>query len=158
MASRFVFVPVLSAVEEDYPAILCAVAGNLLPSAEWDAASEVVQNAARLFFEKGASPRVMRTIISSKIATGKGRQPAQLLRQAAEDCAPQHPRDRAGAEYADLFAISVCSDLSMLPWHGRITEYPLPAYLKGIVSEADGSVDLERLHQRIKELKPHVNV
>lgn len=158
MSSRFVFVPVLSAVAEDYPAILCSVAANLLPDAEWDSSWSAVIDAARVFFEKGASPRMMRTILSSKIAVGDDRQPLQILRQAAADCAPQHPRDRAGAEYADLFAISVCSDLSMLPWHGRISEYPLPAYLKNIVSDVDGTIDIERLHRRIEELKPHVNV
>jgi hypothetical protein len=46
----------------------------------------------------------------------------------------------------------------MLPWHERITEYPLPPYLKGIISETDGSIDLDRLAHRIGELKPHVNV
>ncbi|HPA16147.1 MAG TPA: hypothetical protein PLU30_00270 [Verrucomicrobiae bacterium] len=158
MASRFMFIPVLSAVEEDYPAILCAVAAHLLPDVAWDPAGTLLRDAAQLFFRKGASPRVMRTIISSKIATGKGSQPQSLLLQAAIDCAPQHPRDRAGAEYADLFAISVCSDLSMLPWHERITDYPMPPYLKGIVSETDGGIDVERLNQRIEELKPHVNV
>lgn len=158
MASRFLFVPVLSAVAEDYPAILAAVASSLLPEVDWDPEAGSVADAARLFYQKGASPRVMRTIISSKLATGKGRQPLQLLQQAAADCAPQHPRDRAGAEYADLFAISVCSDLAMLPWHGRISDYPLPPYLKGIVSESDGSIDTERLTRRIEELEPHVNV
>jgi AAA+ superfamily predicted ATPase len=158
MASRFLFVPVLSAVTEDYPAILSAIASNLLPDFEWDADATVVKDAARVFFQKGASPRVMRTIISSKIATEKNRQPLQLLQQAAADCAPQHPRDRAGAEYADLFAISVCSDLAMLPWYGRISNYPLPDYLRGIVSDADGSIDLDRLNRRIEKLKPQVNV
>lgn len=158
MASRFVFVPVLSAVEEDYPAILCAVASNLLPDAEWHAEDAIVKEAASFFFRKGASPRVMRTIISSKLATGKGNSPLQLLKQAAIDCAPQHPRDRAGAEYADLFAISVCSDLAMLPWHDRASSYPFPEYLRAIVSERDGDIDRDRLHRRIQELEPQVNV
>ena len=158
MASRFEFIPVLSAIEEDYPAILCAVASNLLAEVEWDPTCNAVQEAARIFFQKGASPRVMRTIISSKIFTSSGCNPASLLQEAARDCSPQHPRDRAGAEYADLFAISVCSNLAMLPWHGRITDYPLPQYLKGIVSEDDGSIDKDRLTARLEELEPDVNV
>jgi hypothetical protein len=46
----------------------------------------------------------------------------------------------------------------MLPWHGCIADYPLPESLRGIVSEQDGSIDLDRLHHRLEELKPHVNV
>ena len=159
MASRFIFVPVLSAVEDDYPAILQAVASHLRPDLDWDIERGDLRDAARIFFQKGATPRVMRTMISSKIATrGRDADTTRLLREAAADCAMQHPRDRAGAEYADIFAISVCTDHAMLPWWGRITDYPLPAYLKGIVSEADGSIDMERLSHRIEELKPHVNV
>jgi AAA+ superfamily predicted ATPase len=162
MASRFMYVPVLSAVKEDYPEILCAIISSLLPEVDWDPSSPTVRSAAGLFFRKGASPRVMRTIVSSKIATGGGRQSESLLQQAAKDCAPQHARDRAGAEYADLFAISVCSDFAMLPWYGRITDYPIPPYLNGIVSDQisadEGHIDQERLTRRLEELKPHVNV
>ena len=160
MASRFMYVPVLSAVEDDYPDILCAIASRLLPSVEWDPANSIVKSAASRFFRKGAVPRVMRSILSSKISSGCA--PGDLLTQAAADCAPQHPRDRAGAEYADLYAISVCSDFAMLPWHGCINDYPIPAYLKGIVSDQigadDGNIDQERLTRRLEELKPHVNV
>ncbi len=162
MASRFMYVPVLSAVEEDYPEILCAIISNLLPEVDWDPTSSAVRTAAELFFRKGSSPRVIRTIVSSKIATNGGCQSEQLLQQAAADCAPQHPRDRAGAEYADLYAISVCSDFAMLPWYGRITDYPIPRYLQGIVSDQisaeEGHIDQDRLTQRLEELKPHVNV
>jgi len=158
MASRFMFVPVLSAVADDYPGILVAIASHLLPEADWDAESSLVKTAAHLFYEKGATPRTIRTIISSKKSTGMGKRPEELLRLAAEDCTHQHPRDRAGAEYADLYAISVCTDKALYPWHERITEYQLPAYLKGIVSEKDGSVDPILLQRQIDKLKPQVNV
>lgn len=158
MASRFLFVPVLSAVEEDYPAILCAMATALMPNSEFDPMDAALRTAAETFFRKGASPRIMRTLIASKIATANGRSSAQLLQHAAADCAPQHPRDRAGGEYADLFAISVCSDLSMLPWHGRVSDYPFPEYLSAIVNDRSGEIDRDRLQRRIQELKPQVNV
>jgi hypothetical protein len=158
MASRFLFVPVLSAVEEDYPEILCGVASNLLPEIDWDPEEKCVVDAARTFHAKGASPRVMRSLISSKIATLGAVTSTQIVERAATACAPQDPRDRASAEYADLFAIRVCSDLEMLPWWGRISEYPLPGYLRGIVNDQDGTVDMERLNRRIKELEPNANV
>ncbi len=158
MASRFLFVPVLSAVEDDYPSILCSVAEGLLPQMDWDAEDQTIKEAAGIFHRKGASPRVMRTLIASKIATTRTTNGGELVKRAAQACAMQDPRDRASAEYADLFAIRVCSDLEMFPWHGRITDFPLPNYLRGIVSETDGSIDQECLNQRIQELKPLVNV
>jgi ATPase family associated with various cellular activities (AAA) len=158
MASRFLYVPVLSAVMEDYPEILCAVAASLLPGLDWDHEDTIIRDAAMLFHRKGASPRVMRTLISSKIGTSEGVVGPALLKRAASACAPQDPRDRASAEFADLFAIRACSDLEMLPWYGRLTDYPLPTYLKGIIDETTGEPDPEALNRRIEELKPHVNV
>jgi hypothetical protein len=159
MSSRFLFVPVLSPVECDYPQILCSIASRLLADRDWDAESDETIESARVFFEKGATPRQIRAMLSSKISSGEaGRSEGDLLLQAAKDCAAQHPRDRLSAEYADLFAISVCSDLSMLPWHGCISDYPVPRYLKDIVSQADGSIDVELLQHRIQELAPLVNV
>ena len=158
MASRFLYVPVLMAVKEDYPEILCAVAASLLPQIDWDAANGEILDAAMLFHQKGASPRIMRSLISSKISTWQGNAGPALLKRAATACSPQDPRDRASAEYADLFAIRACSDLEMFPWYGRISNYPLPNYLKGIVDEGSGDIDMELLNRRINELKPHVNV
>lgn len=157
LGSRFLFVPVLSALEEDYPAILCSIAANLLPDEEWDATDPQLAAAAREFHRKGASPRVMRTLISSKIATVAKLQGPSLLLRAAKACAPQDPRSRASAEYADLFAIRKCSDLEMLPWHGRFADYPLPDYLQGIVT-GDTEIDHEALDRRLAELEPIANV
>jgi hypothetical protein len=159
MASRFLFLPVLSALEEDYPAILTTIAAGFFPEETWETDDKVIQAAACLFYRKGATPRTMRTLIAAKLACQVDALPdPALLLRAAEACALQDPRDRAGAEYADLFAIRACSDLEMLPWHGCIADYPLPESLRGIVSEQDGSIDLDRLHHRLEELKPHVNV
>ena len=158
MASRFLYVPVLSAIEDDYPEILCAVAASLMPEGDWDPGNSVIREASMTFHRKGASPRTMRTLISSKISTTDGGLNQALLLRAANACAPQDPRDRASAEFADLFAIRACSDLEMLPWHGRLTEFPLPAYLKEIIDESTGEPDPEALNRRIEELKPNVSV
>jgi len=158
MGSRFLFVPVLSAIEEDYPEILCAIAASLLPGEEWDHENKQIIEAAREFHRKGASPRVMRSLVSSKIATSSKLQGPALLARAAKACAPQDPRSRASAEYADLFAIRKCSDLEMLPWHGRVSDYPMPAYLEDIVVGVDGEIDHDRLNDRIQELEPIANV
>jgi hypothetical protein len=162
MASRFIYLPVLQAVEEDYPAIVCAIASRLVPDADWNPEDAAVCHASAVFFRKGASPRVIRSIISSKLATSPTLRPTELLLRASADCAPQHPRDRAGSEYADLYAISVCSDFAMLPWHGCISDYPIPPYLSEIVTDRvgpdEGHIDRDRLAHRLEELRPHVNV
>jgi hypothetical protein len=158
MASRFLYVPVLSAIADDYPDILCAVAASLLPEVDWNPRDATIREAAMIFHRKGASPRVMRTLISSKIGTSGESGGVTLILRAAKACAPQDPRDRASAEYADLFAIRACSDMEMLPWHGRMTDYPLPDYLKSVIDQNTGEPDPEQLNQRIEELKPHVNV
>jgi hypothetical protein len=158
MASRFFYVPVLSAIKEDYPDILCAVAAGLLPEVEWDHKNQTIHEAAMTFHRKGASPRVMRTLIASKIGTTDTRPSPSLLLHAAKSCAPQDPRDRASAEYADLFAIRACSDMEMLPWFGSMRDYPLPDFLKGIIDVSSGEPDPEALNRRIEELKPNVNV
>lgn len=134
------------------------MAASLLPGIDWDPSNTTTREAATLFHRKGASPRIMRMLISSKIGTTDGSPSPSLLLHAAKSCAPQDPRDRASAEYADLFAIRACSDLERLPWFGRMTDYPLPAYLKEIIDEATGEPDPEALNRRIEELKPHVNV
>jgi hypothetical protein len=100
----------------------------------------------------------MRSLVSTKIATSSSLQGPALLARASKACAPQDPRSRASAEYADLFAIRKCSDLEMLPWHGRVSDYPMPAYLKDIVVGADGEIDHDRLNARIHELESIANV
>lgn len=158
MASRFIYVPVLAAVREDYPQIVCAIAerldGNFQLSPEDDAAI----GAAETFFIKGASPRMIRAILASKLSSSDGGIGTDLLIRAAEACAPISYRDRLSAEYADLSAIQVCSDLEFLPWYGRTENYPFPESLRDIVDPVDGSIDYERLSRRLEELKPNVNV
>lgn len=155
MASRFLYVPVLSPPLEDYPDILAAVCESLGATIgqEWQAA---IDQAARLFYEKGATPRVMRNLLNGKRGlTGTPLSPDLILR-AANSCNSISARDRASSEYADLSAIDVCSDLDLLPWLGDST-YPLPVYLKHLVA-VDGTVDKEGLQRRMAELKPLVNV
>jgi hypothetical protein len=155
--SRFDFVPVLQALEDDYPLILASLAEQVMPEVEWDPASPAITTAARILHGKGIVPRVIRQMLSTKLAL-VGSSSEEVIKLAAEHAAPQDPVARASAEYADLSAILLCKDLSWLPWHGEISNYPLPAYLRGIVSDRDGSVDRDRLQARIKELEPLANV
>jgi len=157
MASRMFYLPVLMAVREDYPEILAAVTEDLFDNGMLDPSEDWLIQAAHQFHDKGASPRVMRTLIGGKIAMLGVSSDKEVITRAAASCAPQDPRDRMSAEYADLFAIRACSDLELLPWYGE-QDYPFPAYLKNLVDSSTGEVDLDRLNSCIQELEPHVNV
>ena len=158
MASRFLFVPVLSALEEDYPEILCAIASRLVSTADWNPADPEVIAAALEFFRKGATPRVIRSLICARASSGDDPHDVKMLARAAKACATLDPRSRCSAEYADLYAIRKCSDLEMLPWHGRAGDYPWPAYLKPLVDQRTGEVDMGALDHRLNELKQIVNI
>jgi len=60
-------------------------------------------------------------------------------------------------EYMALTAIRMCSFSFLLPWRTfdgrRRTDYELPKYLKGIVDEATGEVDIMALDRRLSELR-----
>jgi len=42
----------------------------------------------------------------------------------------------------------------MLPWHGRVSDYSMPAYLKDIVVGAEVETDHDRNSDRIQEVEP----
>ena len=59
-------------------------------------------------------------------------------------------------EFIALTTIRMTSFSFLLPWRtfdGRRTDYELPEYLKGIVDEATGEVDIMALHRRLAELR-----
>jgi transitional endoplasmic reticulum ATPase len=60
-------------------------------------------------------------------------------------------------EFIALTAIRMTSFNFLLPWRTfdgrRRTDYELPEYLKGIVDETSGEVDLMALHRRLSELR-----
>ncbi len=59
-------------------------------------------------------------------------------------------------EFIALTAIRMTSFGFLLPWRtwqGRRHDYEIPEYLKGIVDESTGEVDLMALHRRLSELR-----
>ncbi len=132
------------------------MAASLLPEVDWDSNDQTIKDAASVFYRKGASPRGMHQLVSSKIALMDGSSGPFFAssRNSVRGKRIERPRKRW---IRRPLCDPSCSDLEMLPWHDRISDYPLPAYLRGIVSERDGDVDKDRLDHRIEELKPHVN-
>lgn len=155
MLSRFLVVPVLFPLAEDYADIVLATAMRVAPCVELDPTDEQIVLAARLFYEKGASPRdVRRALGHAQLLTGRLDADAVLF-AARDQCAST---SRASSIYADLWAVQCCSQKSLFPWYDDLAGYPFPAHLVGIVDPRTGDKDESELHKRIEELRPYANV
>lgn len=156
MRSRFIVIPVLSPLEEDYPQILLALAKRITPECEIDPESQKIKEAAACFYAKGANPRRMRSALSNAlILSERSVLDVNSILFAAHDLCPAS--DTASGMYADLQAIRYCTSMSFLPWSGT-DDYKFPHYLKGIVNESNGEIDISALERKIDELKAHANV
>lgn len=156
LASRFLFLPVLSPVADDYPHILQSIIASLRLDAAIEPNSAIIKEAGGIFYEKRITPRGMRAELVGLLGETGGKLDADLLREAASDACETQPRARMAAEFADLAAIRATTRRSFFPWHGE-PDYPLPPYLSAIVHR-DGSLDWEALDARLAELRPHVSL
>ena len=86
---------------------------------------------------------------------------------AAEYATPLDHASRLSAQYSDLYAIHLSSSKLLLPWY-RETDpqthafeidknYPFPDYIRDILDD-NYEVDPKKLHTKLEELKPYVNV
>jgi hypothetical protein len=153
MCSRFTLIPVLGPLCSDYPAIIKAIATRMVPGHSLTV--EALRDAGTRFFEKGATPREIRTALG--LALLRSRElTAELVAEAAWDVCVVS--DRASADYADLWAVRTCTSKRFFPWNGREASYPFPQHLDGIVDRKTGELDLESLDNRIAALKPKANL
>jgi hypothetical protein len=166
---RFVVIVVPPPSAGDYPAIIAALARRIDPAANIDEDAEQVLVAARIFHERGATARHMRSQLSSAKLLSSRLTPDTVL-FAAKDF--RGTADPLSAAFAELTAIRACSSSYLLPWTrdvinpttGHITgvemdpAYSLPSYLDGVVDRATGDVDSTELEKRIQEMRPHANV
>ncbi len=155
MRSRFTVIPVLHPLAEDVPGILTAVAAQVIPGTELDPEDPQVQEAARVFYEKGANPRHIRASLSIAVVLKGNLDPQSILFAAHDLCSST---DLASATYADYWAIRCCSSYSFYPWSADPAAYPFPKHLTDIVNSQTGEVRLSELSRRIEELRPHANL
>jgi hypothetical protein len=156
MRSRFVIIPVLQPLKEDFPQIIAALAKRIAPDCDVHAYDQQVIEAADIFYLKGANPRYIHGALCNAMQFCEAHMidPDLVLFAANDFCTPA---DRLSSEFADLVAIKFCTSRSFLPWTGQ-TNYKLPEYLRGLVSESTGEVNYSALDRRIAELKPYVDV
>jgi len=157
MRSRFIVIPVLFPLKEDFPSIIVATAERIAPTSQLNVNDAEITQAADIFYQKGANPRHLRSALSNALLlSGKSAfEPADILFAAHDLCATT---DFASTVYADLWAIKGCSSRSFLPWSNAPDKYNFPDYLKGIVNETTGEINETELNKRIAELKPNANV
>lgn len=157
MRSRFTVIPVLFPQAQDFPQIILATANRIASDCKFDCNEPQIIEAARIFYQKGANPRHIRSALSNTLLLlGKDRfEPGDVLFAAQDLCSTT---DFHSAVYADLWAIKCCSSRAFLPWGKSPKEYIFPEYLKDVVNAATGDVLLENLNAKIKEFKPNANV
>jgi hypothetical protein len=155
MRSRFQVIPVLHPAAPDYPGIVLATARRTAPQSAFDLQDDHIQEAARIFYTKGANPRHMRSALSSAMLEN-GKLTSDLILTAAHDL--RTGSDRISAIYADLWAIRLTSKISYLPWSVDPKNFPYPPHLQGVVNPSTGEVDEAELDKRIAELQPQANV
>lgn len=148
LRSRFIVIPVLMPLAEDYPSIIATLVqrttGRSIPPDV-----PALQEAAGIFYAKGTSPRHILQALDNAYLV-KGQLGAQEVKWAAEDFCGD--TGAVSAEYSDLWAIKLTTSRAFFPWSQDPSRYPYPSYLRGIVDPQTGEVQREQLNRRIEEL------
>jgi AAA+ superfamily predicted ATPase len=153
MRSRFATLPVLHPLRRDFAAILVTTAKRIDPTSQLDPADPKIEQAAGLFYEKGANARHMRAALSNAKSIHSELNPETILFAAEDLCGVT---DFTSLMFADLWAVRSCSFKSWLPWFSQ-DEYPFPHHLAGLV-DAQGNIKVGELEKRMEELRPRANV
>lgn len=156
--TRWTILPVLSALPEDYPAIIAALLQGMSKGDNFDPQDRVLLEAARLFADKGTPPRNIRSALSIEASLRDGPLTPERVRHAAVQIQPLSQKARISSEYADLAAISQCTTAEFLPWAQNLAEFPFPIWLKPLVDTVTGQINSSALDARMAELAEQTDV
>lgn len=160
MESRWVYVPVLMPLQEDFPLILVSIVKSINPNFDILSNNPILIEASNSFFHSGASPREMRESVIASKAFIEGSIGLEHVVYASNDVLPTG--NRLAYIYSDLIAIKYCSAKSYLPWW-LIDEkcpdpnYPYPDYIREILDD-NFMINREKLDKYINEIEPFANV
>ncbi|MGB0524634.1 MAG: AAA family ATPase [Flammeovirgaceae bacterium] len=154
LLKRFITIPVLMPLAIDYPKIIHAVAKSIEKACVLDRSDKAIQQAAKVFFGKGASPREIVMAINEALCFSNQKITPNLILDAAENLAIQS--DSASSRYADLWALKLTSNKRFLPWYGN-KNYQFPEYLQKMV-DGNGNLLLNQIEKELQVLEPHVNI
>jgi len=160
MRQRWIILPVLMPIAQDYPGIVQSIATELNPEFEAIAGTSDIIESAERFYGAGAAPREIREALIASQAVLSGHLGIEHIVFASHDIIPGG--SRLAGIFSDYAALSYCRNNSFLPWWddrqaSPDPDYPYPNYIREILTESF-LIDQEKLRQRISELQPYVNV
>jgi len=160
MRQRWVIVPLISPLKEDYPAIVISLMKSLNPHFTCTETDRTLIECADRFYRVGAGPREIREAIVVSQMLFPGELGMQHLEFASRDIQPAG--SKLATIYSDYCALSYCRSQSFLPWwddqtHGPDPNFPYPDYIREILTP-EFHIDQTLLKQRIHELEGLVNV
>jgi len=160
MLSRWVVVPVLMPLKEDYTSILLSIVRGINPEFGGNETHSEIIQASETFFHSGASPREIRESVIASMAVIPDDLNVEHIVFASKDKITTG--NRVSYIHSDLMAIKFCSNYSFLPWwdikkNCPDVDYPYPDYILEILDE-NFMINREKLDKYIKEIEPFANV
>lgn len=153
LMSRCICLPVLMPLETDYAEIILAIAHSIDSNFQAPISDKHIQEAAKIFYTKSASPRDIVTSLNIGVSA-KQCLNASIIRDCAYNLCSNYAK--ASSIYADLWALKVTTDATFLPWFQK-PNYQFPLYIQKVVG-ADGFIIQSKINDEIKALKPYVNI
>lgn len=160
MRQRWIVLPVLMPLPQDYPGIVLSIAESINPDINISVNDQKMIDAAERFSLAGAAPREIRESIIASQAVLDGEIGVEHIEFASFDIIPNS--NRIASVFSDYVALSYCRNNSFLPWWKDSTnnpdpDYTYPDYIREILND-DFSINQEKLSKRISELEPYANV
>ena len=160
LRQRFIILPVLMPLEQDYPEIILSIAESLNPAIVIEKNDSRLASASERFSRAGAAPREIREALVASQAVLCDALSIDHIEFASHDIIPNN--NRIASIFSDYVAISYCRNNSFLPWwkddsNAPDPSYPYPDYIREVLND-DFSINQEKLNKRISELEPYANV
>ncbi len=160
MRQRWIVLPVLMPLEEDYPEIILSIAESLNPAIAIKLNDSKLISASERFSSAGAAPREIREALVASQAVLADALSIEHIEFASHDIIPNN--NSIASIFSDYVALSYCRNNSFLPWwndekNTPYPNFPFPPYIREILTD-DFSIDHQKLSKRIAELGPYANV
>lgn len=150
MLSRFKIVPVIEPTPSELAKIVPIIERQATGTATLNPADEMVLEACKIIYEKGATPRDLWGLITH-VQQEHGKLSVHNFFKAAKEF--RSSMDQWSVALSSLVSVNLASFISYMPWSGHAQTYPFPWYLNDIVDKTDGSLNETLLQQRIAEAK-----
>ncbi|MCK9235124.1 MAG: AAA family ATPase [Bacteroidales bacterium] len=160
MRQRWIVLPVLMPLEQDYPEIIMSIAESLNPEISVDLGNPRLLAASERFSSTNAAPREIREALIASQAILPNTLSIEHIEFASHDIIPNN--NSIASIFSDYVALSYCRNNSFLPWWDDeknlpALDFPFPGYIREILSD-DLSIDHQKLSKLIAELEPYVNI